>query len=118
MFHVRDRSICDPSHLIRNPLGPAPAMLGWANTMAQTRIAELFRTVSGLEGHARQIQQEINRLSKVEGCSGAVVAQAIRVTAFIRHSLLQAHRDAQARGFPHVGDVSIHFPLLNDSIQF
>lgn len=73
----RYRGVKDDIHHIRNPYGSMEDMAIYANTLAKTRIPDLFRTRRGLAGHVQQIQQEINRLSATRGQSTAMIEQAV-----------------------------------------
>lgn len=116
---IRDRSQVDEKHTIRDPHGPgALDMAAFANTLMKTRIPELFLTVRGIPGHARQLQQELNRLASVEGRSSAEVDQAIRVSKCLREALKKAKAQVQqtTSQWDPVG-ISIHFQLLNDVVR-
>ena len=93
---IRFRSTIDEKHTIRDPWGPGKFdMEIWANTLAKTRIADLFRTTAGVPGHAYQIQTELNRLAKIEGKPGDDVQRAIDISRFLRNALVnakEAHR--------------------------
>lgn len=44
-----------------NITSPAADAAAWARALTTKRVADLFKTERGLDGHWRQIQQEINR---------------------------------------------------------
>lgn len=89
--YVRERGLLDDRHNIGDPFGPgAKDIEKLANTLCKTRIPDLFRTAPGLPGHVRQIQQELNRLRRIEGESGEKVARAIEASKLIRGALKKA----------------------------
>lgn len=101
---IRYRSEVDERHTIRNPHGPHPRDMDvWANTLVKTRIPDLYRTLIGVPGHAKQIENEIKRLSKFqEGASGEIATKAIEISKFIRHSLNKAKKDAEERSCSYI----------------
>jgi hypothetical protein len=93
-------SVVDNRHAIRNPFGPEPGDMDvFVKTLKTTRIPDLFRTAAGLQGHAQQLQQQLNRLAKVEGHSGEEVDQAIRASKELRSALIKSKQAAQQSGF-------------------
>lgn len=116
---LRNRSSSDDRHMIRSPYtppNPFSAMDAWANTLVKTRIPDLFRSIHGLAGHAQQIQNELNRLARVEGRSGDEVTYAIGISHFIRHALKQAMEEAESSNFVMPNNIVIYFHLLNDNL--
>ena len=97
---IRFRSIIDDRHTIRNPLGPQNNLEIWANTILKTRIPTLFLTVGRFEGHAQQIQQELNRLGAVDQLAPELKDRAIHVSKLIKHSLIKAKEASQEKKFP------------------
>lgn len=95
MANIRHRSIVDNRHNIRDPYGPGPDdMAIWVNTVLKERVSDLFRTQQGVGGHAIQIEQELNRLARIEGKTGAAVVQAQKSARFISDSIKKAQADS------------------------
>ena len=95
MTIARLRSTVDDRHNIRDPYGPGPNdMAIFANTLVKERVADLFRTQEGLKGHAEQIEQQLNRLTRVEGQPGEMTEKAVNTAKFIRTSIKKAMKAA------------------------
>lgn len=93
-------SIIDNRHAIRNPFGPGPSDMDiFVKTLKTTRVPDLFQTAAGLQGHAQQLEQQLNRLANVEGLSGKKVDQATSASKELRSALLKSKQAAQQSGF-------------------
>jgi hypothetical protein len=73
----------------------------WLETLKQERIADLFRTPGGLDGHVQQIQMEVNRLisdrnrRKLEGQTGEEVTQYTTALNTLRNALIASAKAAE-----------------------
>ncbi len=73
----------------------------WLETLKRERVADLFRTPGGLDGHVQQIQIEINRLisernrRKLEGQTGEEVGQYTTALNTLRKSLIASAKAAE-----------------------
>ncbi|MCT7966837.1 hypothetical protein NG799_10875 [Laspinema sp. D1] len=73
----------------------------WLETLKRERVADLFRTPGGLDGHVEQIQIEINRLisernrRKLEGQTGEEVVQYTTALNTLRNSLIASAQSAE-----------------------
>ncbi|MCT7954475.1 hypothetical protein [Laspinema palackyanum] len=73
----------------------------WLETLKRERVADLFRTPGGFDGHVEQIQIEINRLisernrRKLEGQSGEEVVQYTTALNTLRNSLIASAQSAE-----------------------
>src|SRR5215831_1145757 len=81
----------------------------WLNTMKSTRVAELFKTPGGLNGHVQQVQQEIDRLisernqrAKLEGQNGADLVKYTHALSELRNALISSAGNAKF-DFPKFG---------------
>lgn len=121
MIPSRTRSVCDDRHQIRNPYAHnLPSNIdAWGNTLLKTRIPDLFRTRQGLEGHVVQLQNELNRINKVEHLTGDVVAHATGVMRRIYGAVekaVEAAEQSSDLGLP--AHLSLYFPLIQNEIHF
>lgn len=72
----------------------------WLETLKRERVADLFRTPGGLDGHVKQIQGEINRLigdrnkRKLEGQTGDEVMQYTTAIEQLRAALISSTKAA------------------------
>lgn len=117
---IRNRSVIDNRHRIRNPISLNPMDMSiWVNTILKERIATLYDSYPGLEGHAQQIQEQVKRLEKLEGCSGEVAHRATIISTFIRDCILNAKESAIQKGFQFDENVIINitFDLIHDIVQ-
>lgn len=73
----------------------------WLETLKRERVADLFLTPGGLDGHVQQIQIEINRLisdrnrRKLEGQTGEEVVQYTTALNTLRQSLIASAKAAE-----------------------
>jgi hypothetical protein len=73
----------------------------WLETLKRERVADLFRTPGGLDGHVQQIQMEVNRLisdrnrRKLEGQTGEQVTQYTTALNTLRNSLIASAKAAE-----------------------
>lgn len=74
----------------------------WLETLKRERVADLFRTPQGLDGHVEQIQGEINRLisdrnrkQKLEGQSGDSVTAYTNALNALRNASIESAKAAQ-----------------------
>ncbi len=73
----------------------------WLETLKRERVADLFLTPGGLDGHVQQIQMEINRLisdrnrRKLEGQTGEEVTQYTTALNTLRNSLIASAKAAE-----------------------
>ncbi len=88
----------DDRHSISDPyINPTR----WLETLKRERVADLFRTPGGLDGHVQQIQIEINRLisdrnrRKLEGQTGEEVMQYTTALNTLRTSLIASAKAAE-----------------------
>ncbi|MBO0349016.1 hypothetical protein J0895_07865 [Phormidium pseudopriestleyi FRX01] len=73
----------------------------WLETLKRERVADLFLTPGGLDGHLQQIQMEVNRLisdrnrRKLEGQTGEEVTQYTTALNTLRSSLIASAKAAE-----------------------
>ncbi|AFY80814.1 hypothetical protein [Oscillatoria acuminata] len=73
----------------------------WLETLKRERVADLFRTPGGLDGHVQQIQIEVNRMisdrnrRKLEGQTGEEVVQYTTALNTLRQSLIASAKAAE-----------------------
>lgn len=73
----------------------------WLETLKRERVADLFRTPGGLDGHVQQIQMEVNRLisdrnrRKLEGQTGEEVTQYTTALNTLRNALIASAKAAE-----------------------
>lgn len=100
----------DDRHAIRDPFGTTEHykdpcrpeicdMDVFANTLMKTRIPDLFVSQEGLQGHAEQIQDQLNRIARVKNRSDEEVAKAICVSKLLRNALIKSRQAAIKKGF-------------------
>lgn len=92
----RDRSIQDDRHGIRDPSSGIDAMKIYTNTLVKTRIPELFKTVAGINGHAIQLKQELNRIAKIKPSDGLIYDEAICTSKFLKRSIEKSLIEARS----------------------
>lgn len=122
----RDRSQVDDRHTIRDPLNMDPvtqaidltSAAGWANTLAKTRIPQLFLTQNGLAGHVNQLQNELNRfkVSKLEGYCADGIDEVLLQIKFVRDSIKKSKEAARQNGFPLPNNLTLEFPFISDRL--
>lgn len=122
----RVRSQIDNMHQIRDPIrkinlaGEDRIDLNevkiYANTLAKTRIADLFVTLENLPGHIVQLQNELNRLkvSKMEGCSGQDIPDLMNTIKFLKHSVIKSKK-ASPVSLPN--QYLLEFPIILDKVK-
>ncbi|MEB3826365.1 hypothetical protein [Phormidium sp. CCY1219] len=96
----------DDRHNITDPyLEPAR----WLETLKRERVADLFRTAGGLDGHVQQIQGEINRLisdrnqqQKLSGKTGEETVEYTTALDSLRQALISSAKGATF-DFPKFG---------------
>lgn len=88
----------DDRHSITNPYEDPNR---WAESVKKTRVNDLFKTKGGLDGHVKQIEQEIKRVvseknksSQMEGMGGDEVKKLITAVESIKSSIVAAAKAA------------------------
>lgn len=67
----------------------------WLRTMKRTRVAELFKTSRGLNGHRIQIQQEINRFKGYNPSNLNRWSRGVNTLKELKLSLISSARNAR-----------------------
>jgi len=88
----------DDRHNITNPYDDPHK---WAESVKKTRVNDLFKTKGGLDGHVKQIEQEVKRVvsdknksSKMEGMGGEEVSELMTAVESIKSSIVAAAKAA------------------------
>ena len=112
----RNKHLIADRHAIPNPKLSVSNAETWENTLLKSRISDLFRTVKGLSGHVVQVQNEINRVSNLNGVQSDVVATIS--SALCR--IFQAVEICNAQYLQEGGtsqNLMLNFPLLHRVVK-
>jgi len=88
----------DDRHNITNPYDDPGR---WAESLKKTRVNDLFKTKGGLDGHVKQLEQEIKRVvskknigNQMEDMSGEDVGKMMTAVETIKSAIVSAGKAA------------------------
>lgn len=108
---VRDR------HAIPDPKTGVAQAREWANTLANTRVPDLFKTKEGLVGHMQQLQCELNRARDLRGLEDEHKETIIESQKMLKKGVEKAKQAAKKAGMELDGSLKLTFDALKDAIK-
>jgi hypothetical protein len=92
---LKDQKAAGKSADRHNIAAPAADRNAWARGLTTKRVADLFKTLPGLDGHWTQLQNEVNRgNNNFVGADGKTDADGKKIIKFISDAVIKAADDA------------------------